>query len=850
MDIDDKIRERKSRRTHKNSRDGCPNCKAKRIKCTEELPQCTNCIKKRYRCGYLDFPQDKLDHIRLKHAKKQKEEVFLGNKSSSAIQMTENSSSVSSSVVSNKLSLLSAGLNGQVEFLAFEPEWFHSPYENGKLYEYNPHVPQLHNQNFSIQYYPNQTRSLSESINQYSPYLPIQPINQPMNQQINQQVSQPINQHHLHQNQINQQPVNQLLYPQYDHGMTGDSSQVSLTPHHTPYHTPMTVQPQTPYVQPEVQNYQVEYEVPLPNQFNYEPTVSNLNENGPVQKRVKSCLPNSINQVSKFNRLKHRLPRSHRDDGEEYYYLSVWNKELSQKFWTKFFEIGFKNPVFNAFLLDKSLGLLLTDVHVVLTSDYLKNYHNTYKPVTSINTKNSNNGSNNKTEKETKEYQDFFFDERVLDRFISLSYVYYAKLIKSIKDGLDRAHIEETIRISFMSSYSSYFLLNSSVETSIKLNNGTSSLLRKFVGECTKYNQLTQMTKYITDILHNHVNFCLVPDLDFAVIDTILEQFQNFKDFLTNSTNIYQSMKASELIRDFLPKHDCIEFENFLQYLEEDFRPELEEIKKKFGCKDRSIRYVSVKLLFELVSKYFKMLPSTANSLGSNVFIMQRIFYLFFVAMGKALTHLFTPIRSILNIDCNNVMYPLIEFNFLSFKIDKERDNLNDFQFEFLNKISNNLLRLISFYNIRTLLYGHFLSNRSVLNDEYVKLVESPDSKEKYVQILPEKLAFEEAPIDFHKDFNFNITLKNLPNFPEFAHYPKDCFENPDGICDLSVHEVFNYDIGLSNRDFNPTKLIEEFLNQQKTKWEFNTVRLSTIQTRSKNFDLSRKVIQQSLDIK
>lgn len=75
----DRIRvpERRSRRTHKNSRDGCPNCKAKRIKCLEELPQCLNCVKKKYRCGYLDFPKEKLHHLRIKNENRRQEEMFL-----------------------------------------------------------------------------------------------------------------------------------------------------------------------------------------------------------------------------------------------------------------------------------------------------------------------------------------------------------------------------------------------------------------------------------------------------------------------------------------------------------------------------------------------------------------------------------------------------------------------------------------------------------------------------------------------------------------------------------------------------------------------------------------------------
>ena len=61
------LKERRSRRSHKNSKDGCPNCRANRIKCSEDLPRCLQCIKKNLRCGYLDFPPEKLEHIRRKN---------------------------------------------------------------------------------------------------------------------------------------------------------------------------------------------------------------------------------------------------------------------------------------------------------------------------------------------------------------------------------------------------------------------------------------------------------------------------------------------------------------------------------------------------------------------------------------------------------------------------------------------------------------------------------------------------------------------------------------------------------------------------------------------------------------
>lgn len=56
------------RRKHKNSKLGCPNCKKRRVKCSEDLPQCINCIKHKVKCGYLDYTEDQLAELkRVKH---------------------------------------------------------------------------------------------------------------------------------------------------------------------------------------------------------------------------------------------------------------------------------------------------------------------------------------------------------------------------------------------------------------------------------------------------------------------------------------------------------------------------------------------------------------------------------------------------------------------------------------------------------------------------------------------------------------------------------------------------------------------------------------------------------------
>lgn len=52
------------RKRHRNSRYGCSVCKRRKVKCTEELPECRNCVKHKVRCSYLDYTEEQLNELR------------------------------------------------------------------------------------------------------------------------------------------------------------------------------------------------------------------------------------------------------------------------------------------------------------------------------------------------------------------------------------------------------------------------------------------------------------------------------------------------------------------------------------------------------------------------------------------------------------------------------------------------------------------------------------------------------------------------------------------------------------------------------------------------------------------
>lgn len=855
------------------------------------MPQCQNCVKREYRCGYLDFPEERLNHLRMKNETRRQEEAFSKlQKNGDAKNSHQDNEPMDGGFAGQHLpphglhshslppplgppmapstSLPPSRPQSQSHHIPPQDPTYNYPHKslnfssissnstlnslnsnrsmgsvssmgNEFLMNYPDHTPKENMKNVFISEFLSETRPDHDKVEfAYQNMYQIDPQEQEQYNQLQ---------------QLYLQYGNNQLQPQFDQSPSNHSSltpvsassQVPPPPPqlaHPPFSFPPTNH-QSPMVHGHSDDgsgaFDLKHEPVIDldlsftsNQFiNFENQNINLMTINELPRGNRKCtpLPNAEMNTSKFKKLDYKGFRA-KQPRNAYYYAPVWNTALSRQVWLGMLTEGFQNKIYNSFLLDKALGLLICNLNILLTSDYLKNFHNTYY----LN-------HNQPTE------EDMFYNETLLHKFISKSYVYYGNLIKEIRESLNKYHVEYTIKISLFSAYSSYFLLNSSVNTLVTLNRSTASLLNKFIHETNDFNQLTSYVKYLTDLLHNHVNTCLIPDINFDIIEIVYDHFKNFKKFLIVSTSLYQSLQSSQLIRDFLPKHDCIEFEDFLNFLIHKFYPKAKSINSMCSKGSKDLRFVSYNMFFELINKWFKMLPAITNSMGSKIGVLQRVFYLFFIVTGKLLNQMFSPIRSILNIDCTNVLFPVIDFDYKMYKIDLKKDNLNQDQFTYLDKLSKNLLRLVTYCNNRTLLYGHYLSNDAVLEREYIRLV-APDQSD-IVEILPQKLELGEKFLDVNKDLEFSLTFENFPKFPEFADYPPEFFEvNTNNEYDDG--EDFDYDVGLYKTDFNPAKLIDRFLNNQKISWELNPVRLHTVKLRTKNYHQSRRVISKSIQNK
>lgn len=76
------------RKKHRNSKLGCATCKRRRIKCSEDLPACSNCVKHRVHCEYLDYSPVQLEAFKAaKAAHTEREDLNSGEGQDALLQL-------------------------------------------------------------------------------------------------------------------------------------------------------------------------------------------------------------------------------------------------------------------------------------------------------------------------------------------------------------------------------------------------------------------------------------------------------------------------------------------------------------------------------------------------------------------------------------------------------------------------------------------------------------------------------------------------------------------------------------------------------------------------------------------
>lgn len=940
------LNERKSRRTHKNSRDGCPNCKAKRIKCTEELPSCLNCIKKKYRCGYLDFPAEKLDKIRQKNETKV-------NDFHSVIDDPKNKSLPPD--YNQRFSVQHTNYDYHINnnHLYFNNESKLQPHTQESILE-NFHTSQPFTNVGTLRslVYRNSLLKLANEFDVPAVGILSGDISQPLKFKSGKDDNN-VEEYQNFQAYMGEAKNNLLddqarnNFPQLQYQQQFDQAQ------------PQYQQPQYHQLQPSIQepnNYghdtllarnpnlsnaspssfntsQSSTSITTPIKFELSPKYTNNNKfanditttTNNNRYVTLNPLPNAIHEPSRFTKLRTQDSlknvflkkylndyKSHIKDlnNREYGYdfEPVWDAKSSHKFWVTVYNQSTVLNVYFSFFMDRSLNFLLNVANVIVDGDVVNKIIYGSSPIISLNSNSPNSsnsssisnssaasspdsiiGTNNINTPRLDYRGDLpIFNAEALTTLTKKAYTYYGSLIKDLRESISSYHIEYPTKISMFSAWSVLLQVHGSIDTLSLMFNGTALLFSKIINEAERVEDITPTILVSLNIFNCHSLSSIIPDYHFNVIYEIYDHFKRFKAlceaiymneenkksnnefFFTDDVN----QKNQQFINNKLFQHDLKELENFLLKLITDYYHNIKEInnfyKTKFGMnfdgnEASSIKFVSISLIFELLRHWFTIFPSDAISMGSHACPLKKTFYLFHLAIGKSLVHIISPIRTIMFVDTCHVFCPKIDFDskiyqFNQFKSHGPDNNLDEFyQSNLLTKISQNLMKIINFFDNRTLFYSYYLSTTSVMEEQFLKSIDPnlvQDETDKYsdlLQVLPSKLPVSEKFVN-----NFETDIVGFENYPQFNEFNYDAdykrVINDEFLeCKKSQNELnfnFDYNFGLFYQDFNPKKLLSELFDKQKVVWDNNKTSLDAIRSRCHSFEMSRKEIKKSVDIR
>ncbi|EGW32902.1 uncharacterized protein SPAPADRAFT_150267 [Spathaspora passalidarum NRRL Y-27907] len=726
--------ERKSRRTHKNSRDGCPNCKSKRIKCSEELPSCHNCIKKNYRCGYLDFPKDKLDMIRKKNDKKA-QEIF-GNKQESShkahvpspFNFQDSSGNSTQTPPTNLTPLSETPNNSNQLFNDYLPmpipkendmdstppnifnkvpqdsfDYFNVPFSKDdlRMAVYTDTMKKLMHDNNNLQL-PSYTYDVFETFG-----------DPPQRQE------------------LNHYPLHSQLNSVLDNGNFNDldldidtdtdsfENSKTLFNHHfgiSVNDTPKDISDNIilPFPPPETPKIGT----PLPNAMIKNVSLTSLE----YPKRLQQSF------MKELYRNEHELLIERTNTMKS----PMWTKENDEILWSTIFNKAVTFDVYFSFFMDRSLNVILKICNKSIHSG------------TSVTC----------------------FTSKILEQLTKKSYTYYGSLIKNLRESITQSDIEPAI-ISWYASWCQYLHSYATIDTLSLMYGGSTSLLCNVLNGCQTLDQIPPSLSVIMHIIESDIVACVAPDYKFDVIEELYKDLVDFKTFI-----IYNQELTTEnngyILKAF------VEVENFVKELIEEIHPKLLYINKFYKSlyKDdddsNDLKYISPSLLFDLLVKWLNVIPSHAISIGKNMTPLKKTFYLFFTAIGKALSNVYSVIRSVALVDALNIIHPHADFNSKTYQFDISQVSGTE-QYQYLYNLSSKLIRVITFFNVRQQLITHYTEkNRETITKEcHVKMVEPKHDRMQVemgdiIHVIPEKVDIKEVMVS-----NFSInTIINLYNYP------------------------------------------------------------------------------------
>ncbi|OBA19891.1 hypothetical protein METBIDRAFT_72613 [Metschnikowia bicuspidata var. bicuspidata NRRL YB-4993] len=824
------IKERRSRRSHKNSKDGCPNCRANRVKCSEDLPSCLQCTKKNYRCGYLDFPPKKLEHIRRKNEMLRPQVSLIPEPpgptpavSTAVVQHDPVPFYASYGAVTHQLvaatqthELLGApplyphgqatGPNESHDEVFFQPSTRvvdGLPYIPIKIREAAPHVRRAASTvlpNVRSVLYSNAFLEITHDLGPLEEHIPSELESQEKglllaldqyDTHLAASYNVPLTQRDSHPNGRTTASVWEETFIDSPNDKHDVSMQDTSCPKVPTTGTASTNDKFLPNCEFQPTKFEI-LQVPQELQTNlFEQTVKDLKQTG-AHIRLKSTVK------SNFMR-------------------PVYHEREFRTLWLEVFLRATVFEFFFIYFIDKSINILMRASEKIVDGDVV------FSPQLDSSRSSSVSGLGATEAK----LLHFFYNKEDLDILTAKSYVTFGRVIAELRNSISLYSPEFPARMSLFSAWACFTNPQSNLDTFSLMIRGTLILFKNSLTECISQNlPIFSMHREFL-LCENFLRQSLNPDYNFSVVRNLQIDFQKYKSYVDELVNLHE--KGTDLdqglvsvIYDPIFRHDFHELNKIFDKLLKQYFPEISAQNLYYKAqnnyeKNDNIHFVSPSLLFNMAYEWFYLYPDEKMYMSSKTNPLKKIMYMFYHALAKCLNHVISPLKSVLLADSCNVTCTKVG-------TDLSKPDLLDTQnYCSLLPILRNLMRIIRFFETRLQLLAYHNYKTSVINDEFIREVPSdPDQSWEYsdvIEILPAKLKLREKQIE-----NFSNTIFAAHHYPLFD----ELYSDPV-IADMIHLETkrqhysmqnepysFNYSVGLANHDFNPDKIVDLYCSQKK----------------------------------
>lgn len=490
----------------------------------------------------------------------------------------------------------------------------------------------------------------------------------------------------------------------------------------------------------------------------------------------------------------------------------VWSEQQTLDFWVLVMKQAMVLDLYFNYFIDKAVNILMRASEAVVNGDI------------DISLLPSTFSGDSTPSDSPVPLLSFFYSKEDLHLLTCKSYVTYGRIIRELRESINKYHNEYPAKISLYWAWSCYMTLDSDFSTFCLMIRGTLELLHNTILEVNSLEELSPAIRQEFLMIHDYTYAARIPNYLFDIILELAANFQAYQQIVADFIYRYENAEEFDddlvkVLKDPLFRHGCHELDKFIHSLQTHYYPKFTEINRYYKAQnnmsqDNQIFFLSPKLVFEMAYQWFRIYPGDKMSLNSQNNPLKKTLYFFYHALAKSLAHVFTLVKSMLFVDLCNVMFtkvgmPLPEF-----------DPYNRLLYAGVEPLARGVIKTIKFFENRLRLFCYHLESCDILSRELINVVDlEPPSHWTHrdiVRLEPSKVAAGEQQLT-----SITGQLVTADNYAFFPRIRNDELSASliEKETERQMHAIksepfkFEWSIGLLNHDFNPTEIISRFVD-------------------------------------